>query len=154
MSPRPSHFVRCARLCFRVVPTSRISNSCPFAAAVGSACAAGFLTTTFNGIARRNLNFFEPKPDKFSALYLEEPERNTAACNAGDYLLYLGGGSINGAFGKLLQKEQGLVFSGYHPKKCLFKPTTKTCMCCFSNSAVNSEARWWLPVTFPRPVIS
>ncbi len=41
---------------------------------------------------------FEGKPEgqQFSPLYLEEPLRATAACNAGDFFLYLGGGSING----------------------------------------------------------
>ena len=51
---------------------------------------------------------FEKKPEAFPPLYLEEPERYTASCNAGDYRLYLGGGSINGAFGDLLACKQGL----------------------------------------------
>lgn len=61
---------------------------------------------------------FEEKPAEFSPLYLPEPERNTAACNAGDYFLYLGGGSINGAFGKLISGEHELEMdTEFHPRK-------------------------------------
>jgi len=48
----------------------------------------------------------DPAPD-FSPLYLPGPGPNTAAVNAGDYKLYVGRGAINGAFEKLLKKEQG-----------------------------------------------
>mmetsp|Transcript_122440 Transcript_122440/g.391783 ORF Transcript_122440/g.391783 Transcript_122440/m.391783 type:complete len:353 (-) Transcript_122440:149-1207(-) len=66
---------------------------------------------------RGGLKFhFEPKPGQFSPLYLRSPERSTAACNAGDYWLYLGGGSINGAFAKLLGEVQNLEFTGAHRK--------------------------------------
>lgn len=53
---------------------------------------------------------FEPKPDTFSALYLDHPASNTAAVNAGDYRLYVGGAAINRAFADLLKKEQGIPY--------------------------------------------
>lgn len=122
-------FLRCTRLCLHVAPTatarisklvcaehSRFTWVHPCAAAA-SVFAAGFIGSTLHSNCKERTGFlFEPRPDKFSPLYLKDPERNTAACNAGDYLLYLGGGSINGAFGKLLEKEQGLAFLGDHPK--------------------------------------
>merc|ERR1719284_1757087 len=46
----------------------------------------------------------------FSPLFLSKPTLRTAAVNAGDYRLYLGGGSINRAFGDLLKEQQGLTF--------------------------------------------
>ncbi|CAK0901336.1 unnamed protein product [Prorocentrum cordatum] len=53
----------------------------------------------------------EEKPSSgFSPLFLSEPTLRTAAVNAGDYRLYLGGGSINRSFGDLLKEQQGLVF--------------------------------------------
>eukprot|EP00931_Biecheleriopsis_adriatica_P004363 TRINITY_DN106045_c0_g1_i1.p1 TRINITY_DN106045_c0_g1~~TRINITY_DN106045_c0_g1_i1.p1 ORF type:complete len:333 (-),score=73.06 TRINITY_DN106045_c0_g1_i1:81-1079(-) len=59
----------------------------------------------------RGLQFeFEPKPEEHSALYLKDPARSTASCNAGDYRLYVGGGAINRAFGALFKKEHGLQF--------------------------------------------
>lgn len=55
---------------------------------------------------------FEPKPDGFPALYDSNPSRNTASVNAGDYRLYVGGGSINLAFGEFFKKTQGLKWEG------------------------------------------
>eukprot|EP00929_Paragymnodinium_shiwhaense_P009657 TRINITY_DN11390_c0_g1_i1.p1 TRINITY_DN11390_c0_g1~~TRINITY_DN11390_c0_g1_i1.p1 ORF type:complete len:333 (-),score=74.74 TRINITY_DN11390_c0_g1_i1:410-1408(-) len=53
---------------------------------------------------------FDEKPEAFSPLFLQQPARRTAAVNAGDYRLYLGGGAINAAFGALLKQWQGLEF--------------------------------------------
>lgn len=54
----------------------------------------------------------EEKPSSgFSPLFLSKPALRTAAVNAGDYRLYLGGGSINRAFGDLLKEQQGLKFA-------------------------------------------
>lgn len=54
--------------------------------------------------------FFEAEPDQYSPLYLETPARNTAAVNAGDYRLYVGGHAINGAFAEMLYYKQGLDY--------------------------------------------
>lgn len=53
---------------------------------------------------------FEEKPEAYSPIYLESPARRTAAVNAGDYRLYVGGGAINKAFGELFKETQGLRF--------------------------------------------
>lgn len=56
---------------------------------------------------------FEPfEPGGFAPLYRENPQYNVASTNAGDYRLYVGGGSINAAFLRLLQKEQNLRCGG------------------------------------------
>lgn len=53
---------------------------------------------------------FEAKPVEHSPLCLEFPARSTAAVNAGDYRLYVGGLAINGAFAEMLHYEQGLGY--------------------------------------------
>ena len=37
---------------------------------------------------------------KYASIFLKTPTKNTVSVNAGDYLLYVGGGSINEEFGK------------------------------------------------------
>lgn len=51
--------------------------------------------------------FFEglPAGGAFSPIYLDRPQRNTAAVNAGDYGLYVGGGAINWAFADEFNKH-------------------------------------------------
>ena len=65
-----------------------------------------------------NLTFaFEAKPSTdFTPVYLDKPALATAAMNAGDYKLYVGGGAINRAFGILLREEQGLELDESNPK--------------------------------------
>ncbi len=71
---------------------------------------------------------FEKKPADFSPLYLSHPERATAARNAGDYFLYLGGGSINCAFGRLIKTTHGLEFdTNSTPSKCQCILATENC---------------------------
>lgn len=53
---------------------------------------------------------FEAKPVEHPPLCLEFPARSTAAVNAGDYRLYVGGLAINGAFAEMLHYEQGLGY--------------------------------------------
>lgn len=47
-----------------------------------------------------------PLPGQYPDIYLKEPRLNTASVNAGDYRLYVGGGSNNAAFAKLFIKHQ------------------------------------------------
>mmetsp|Transcript_81419 Transcript_81419/g.154562 ORF Transcript_81419/g.154562 Transcript_81419/m.154562 type:complete len:360 (+) Transcript_81419:108-1187(+) len=62
---------------------------------------------------------FEDKgPDKYPPLYLRAPARRTAAVNAGDYRLYVGGGTINGAFANMLHDEQGLCYDTNVRERC------------------------------------
>ena len=65
-----------------------------------------------------NLTFaFEAKPSTdFTPVYLDKPALATAAMNAGDYKLYVGGGAINRAFGVRLREEQGLELDESNPK--------------------------------------
>ena len=59
---------------------------------------------------------FESMPDGYPAIYEVDATENTASTNAGDYRLYVGGGSINWAFGDLFTRHQGLWWEG---KMCL-----------------------------------
>lgn len=54
---------------------------------------------------------FEAKgPEEYPPLYLATPGRSTAAVNAGDYRLYVGGYQINGAFAEFLHEHMGLCY--------------------------------------------
>ena len=57
---------------------------------------------------RHPIFFCESEHPGSPPIFPQEPCRRTAAVNAGDYCLCLGGGGINKAFGELLQEQQGL----------------------------------------------
>lgn len=59
---------------------------------------------------RPRARFDVPAKGQFSAIYLPDPDGNFASLNAGDYRLYVGGGSINKAFG------EALAACGQNPK--------------------------------------
>eukprot|EP00401_Gymnodinium_catenatum_P077874 CAMPEP_0117520550 /NCGR_PEP_ID=MMETSP0784-20121206/33224_1 /TAXON_ID=39447 /ORGANISM="" /LENGTH=342 /DNA_ID=CAMNT_0005316543 /DNA_START=1 /DNA_END=1029 /DNA_ORIENTATION=+ len=64
-------------------------------------CDGGMDTATTAGATSLRFGFCG-KPKKYTAIYEASPATNTASVNAGDYLLYVGGGSINLAFARAL----------------------------------------------------